>query len=85
MVNSRQSATPLALLCWLLGANGFALADDEPLPDLDFLEYLGSWAESDADWEIVARAIETEQLVTDEKRTDPAKKEEESVETDDES
>ena len=28
--------------------------DEAEIPDLDFLEYLGSWQDSDADWLIVS-------------------------------
>ena len=46
--------------------------------------YLGSWEESDADWMLFSE-VETEQLASEAKRTDPASKDKESVETDDES
>lgn len=29
---------------------GHAADDDDALPDAEFLDYLGSWEESDADW-----------------------------------
>ena len=35
--------------CWLALASAIAVADDEQ-PDLEFLEYLGSWDDSDEDW-----------------------------------
>ena len=35
--------------CWLALASVIALADADA-PDLEFLEYLGSWEESDEDW-----------------------------------
>lgn len=37
---------PLALLA----AGGLAMAADEDVPDVDFLEYLGMWESSDEEW-----------------------------------
>jgi len=38
-------------ICWgLLGTGGAAMAQEEEQPDLEFLEYLGSWEASDEDW-----------------------------------
>ena len=54
------------------------------MPDMEFLEYLGSWEESDEDWVLLA-AEAVEQVASEDKRTDSAAKEEESVENDDES
>jgi hypothetical protein len=50
------------LVAWslLLGFVGPAAAADDELPELDFLEYLGSWEESDEDWELFREfAVET--------------------------
>jgi hypothetical protein len=33
---------------------GTALGQDTTVPDLEFLEYLGSWQEADDEWEVVA-------------------------------
>ena len=57
---------------------GAALAEEAPEPE--FLEYLGSWEESDADW-----LLFDERAATDDERSDPAAEAEESTETDDES
>ena len=38
-----------AAVCWLALVTAIAVADDEA-PDIEFLEYLGSWDESDEDW-----------------------------------
>ena len=57
------------------------LAEDEPAPDAEFLEYLGMWEETDEDWLLldeIAVAEETE-------RSDPAPEGEESPETENES
>ena len=67
----------------LLGTAG-AVAADEELPDMDFLEYLGMWEESDDEW--LALADDEGLLAADsEERTDPAPEGEESRENDDES
>jgi hypothetical protein len=79
-----EAAFKVAVLCGLFGCSGIVAADDEVMPDMEFLEYLGSWEESDEDWVLLA-ADAVKQIATEEKRTDPAAKEEESVETDDES
>lgn len=79
-----ERAFKVAVLWGLLGCAGLVAADDEAMPDIEFLEYLGSWEESDADW-VLFSEVETEQLASEAKRTDPASKDEESVETDDES
>ena len=50
------------------------------MPDIEFLEYLGSWEESDADW-VLFSEIAAEQVASETKRTDPVSKDEESVET----
>jgi len=48
---------------------------------MEFLEYLGSWEESDEEWIIFADSNEK----ADEKRSDPVPQGEESTEKDDES
>ena len=55
---------PFIVMAGLLAAASTA----EELPDADFLEYLGSWEETDAEWIAIAdwRAEET----VDEKPTD---------------
>ena len=79
-------------LCWylpglLLGLCGTVLAADDGSPETDFLEYLGSWEESDEVWLVidqvadqVAELVDTES----EERSDPAPEGEESTENDDE-
>jgi hypothetical protein len=44
-------------LIWSLLACGAVAADEEPAPDLEFLEYLGSWEESDEDWVLLAAEV----------------------------
>lgn len=38
------------MLCGLVGWGVSAAADGEEPPDLEFLEYLGSWEASDEEW-----------------------------------
>ena len=65
----------------LLLACSIVLAADEEIPDPEFLEYLGSWAESDEDWMIFDEPVTADA----EKRSDPEPKGEESTEKTDES
>jgi hypothetical protein len=85
-VDKRQPAVAfrVAVLWGILGCAGLVAAEDEAMPDIEFLEYLGSWEESDADW-VLFSEVEAEKVAADTKRTDPVSKDEESVETDDES
>ena len=79
-----MSARRAALIGSMLMVCGLVLAGDEDIPDMEFLEYLGLWEESDEDW-VLLTDIVTEQVAAEDQRTDPAAQEEESVETDDES
>lgn len=67
----------------LLGC-GLVLAADDEVPDAEFLEYLGSWDESDEEWLIFEEQAIAEAIETD-KESDPAPDGEESTETEDES
>jgi hypothetical protein len=47
------SSAVLALACWWLAAIRAQEVEPEPAapgPELDFLEYLGAWAEEDDEW-----------------------------------
>ncbi len=67
----------------LLGACGMVLAADNELPEAEFLEYLGSWEESDEEW--LMFDIDGEQMVAEsDERIDPAPEGEESAEEEDE-
>ena len=57
------------------------LAADEETPDVEFLEYLGLWEESDEEWLIFADTSKAEE----DERSDPVPQGEESTEKDDES
>ena len=74
----------VAVLWGLFGCNGVVLAEDAQ-PDMEFLEYLGSWQESDEDW-LLFNDPDREAVVADEiKRSEPVPTGKESTETDDES
>ncbi len=68
-------------LLWLMcGVAGTVLAADTEEPEMEFLEYLGLWEESDEEWVMIDRQLSLE---TDE-RIDPAPQGEESTENEDE-
>ena len=75
----------------LLSICGTVLAADDSSPETDFLEYLGSWEESDEVWLVIDQVAEqvadqvAELAATEsEQRSDPALEGEESTENDDE-
>ncbi|MDH3481611.1 MAG: hypothetical protein OEM50_07825 [Gammaproteobacteria bacterium] len=70
-----------ALACGILfSSGGLVCAEEEGMPDTDFLEYLGMWEESDEDWLVIDQAMTAE----NDKRSDPVPKGEESMEKVDE-
>ncbi|MGB5333642.1 MAG: hypothetical protein WBM80_15200 [Woeseiaceae bacterium] len=70
-----------ALACTiLLGGGGLVCAEEEGEPDMEFLEYLGMWEESDEDWLILDEAM----TAGKEERSDPVPEGEESMETENE-
>lgn len=80
----RPTTLKVVLACTLCAFAGFTAANDEELPDVDFLEYLGSWDESDEDWQVVRKADEIRREAAKIERNDPVPESEESTETDDE-
>ncbi len=64
----------------LCGSGAVCAAGDD-VPDIEFLEYLGMWEESDEDWLLLEGAMAAE----NEEGSDPAPDGEESTENDDES
>ncbi len=71
-----------SLLCSAaLCASVQALAGDEELPDIEFLEYLGMWEESDEEWLL----LEDDAVADNKERSEPVPEGEESTETEDES
>ena len=71
----------LVLLACGLCLGAAAMAEDEPLPDAEFLEYLGMWEETDEDWLLLDEIA----LVENMERSDPVPEGEESTETENES
>jgi hypothetical protein len=47
-----RTALAMSLVAAVIAAP--AMAQDDELPDLEFLEYLGSWEEGDEEWLVVA-------------------------------
>jgi len=59
-----------------------AETEDEDIPEMDFLEYLGMWEETDEDWELLNELAVAE---NDDERSDPVPEGKESTEKEDES
>ena len=76
-----MSVSEIVSIGALLLIGGLAQSEGDELPDEDFLEYLGLWEESDAEWLIFDEPTIAENV----ERTDPAPDGEESTETEDES
>ena len=71
-----------SLICGLaLCTASVAVAAEKEEPEVDFLEYLGMWEESDEDWLILDETT----IADNEERSDPAPDGEESTEKEDES
>jgi hypothetical protein len=60
--------TSLAMAAASLLAAHAGQAQEDEAPDLNFLEYLGSWQETDEEWEIVAELEDEDMQDTDKKR-----------------
>ena len=83
----RDQLVTLAIVCGLLTSAGVAQADDEEAPDLDFLEYLGSWEETDETWLILSAGMEGTEESDNKENVDglePAPNGENLAESDDE-
>ena len=78
---SARSGCRNALLVLAFGAAGTVLAADAEEPEMEFVEYLGLWEESDEEWLMVEHQMDAES----EERIDPVPEGEESTEDDDES
>ena len=74
----------VVVACSLLGINGGVTADDDELPDVEFLEYLGSWDESDEDWLLVSDVNKAREEIMQDEGSNPAPKGEDSLENEDE-
>lgn len=69
------------MLVLAFGAAGTVLAADAEEPDMEFVEYLGLWEESDEEWLMVEHQMDAES----EERIDPVPEGEESTEDEHES
>jgi hypothetical protein len=67
------------MLC--VSSSVMAEAGEEASPEMEFLEYLGMWEESDEDWQL----LDKDSLAEIDKRNDPVPDGEESTEIEDES
>jgi len=67
----------------LLIVASLAVAADEELPEIEFLEYLGLWEESDEEWVMFNDPLNADNQ--DQQRSEPVPEGEESTEKDDES
>jgi len=76
-----MSVSRTAVIGSLLLGCSLVLAADEEIPDPDFLEYLGSWEESDEDWLLFDEPVTADA----EERSDPVPEGEESTEKTDDS
>ncbi len=75
----------IALVWGPLGCVSLVMASDEIQPHPEFLEYLGSWEESDEDWLIFNEEAEPVVVIDGSKEIDSAPKDEGSTESTDES
>ena len=78
---SARSRCKHALLVLALGATGTALAAETEEPEMEFVEYLGLWEETDEEWLMVEHQMSLESG----ERIDPVPEGEESTEDDNES
>ncbi len=78
---SARDSCKNALLVLAFGAAGTVLAAEAEEPEMEFVEYLGLWEESDEEWLMVDHQM----TVESEERIDPVPEGEESREDDDES
>jgi len=69
---SRLARTTLLWGC--VGCASLVLAADELQPDLELLEYLGSWEESDEDWLLFNDDTDPKVVVDDSKQSDATQK-----------
>jgi len=67
----------------LLIVASLAVAADEELPEIEFLEYLGLWEESDEEWVMFNDPLNADNQ--DQQRSEPVPEGEESTEKHDES
>jgi len=78
-----EAAIGIAVIGGLFVCPVPAMAADDGQPDMEFLEYLGSWEESDEDWLVLSDAVQ--ELASEQEKTDPVPDGDESVEQQNES
>ena len=78
-----RRGTRAFLTGFLLTCCSLVLAADEETPEMDFIEYLGMWEESDEVW-LVFEDENAQLAAESEKRTEPVPDGEASAEKDDE-
>jgi hypothetical protein len=83
LVDSRQLLKAV-VVCGLFGLSGGVTAGDDELPDVEFLEYLGSWDESDEDWLLVSDMDRVRKELAKDERSDSGQQVEDSTETENE-
>ena len=77
---SARAVCRSVLLFLAFGAAGMAHGAEDEEPEMEFLEYLGLWEETDEEWLMVEQQLDAES----EQRIDPVPGGEESMEDDDE-
>lgn len=77
-----MSAKQVAITAMLTLCSLVVVADEE-LPEIEFIEYLGLWEESDEEWIMFSDPIKAEN--EDQERSEPAPEGKESTEKHDES
>ena len=70
----------VAMLACGLCLGTVAAAEEEPAPNVDFIEYLGMWEQTDEEWLL----HDNEETADADERSDPAPEGEESTEMKDE-
>lgn len=76
----RHTGATMVFLAVACGAHDTVPAAEEELPDLAFLEYLGSWEESDEDWLLLKELSEKPAAAQDSRHEDAEPTVEESTE-----
>ena len=84
MSADKRSGLCLSLCCGLLSVGTTVAAEEEAVPKLELLEYLGSWEASDEDWIIFTEVDESEKELTEERDNDPSPDGEKVAESNDE-
>ena len=77
---SRHRVLQRLVVCGLLGFCSVLDAKEDEMPDAAFLEYLGSWDESDEDWLLVRDREKVREKMEKDERSHPVPQGEESTE-----